>query len=81
MIRLTFWVTVVVGAVAVAFAWTSLGQIALGCDYGPIGIGRPVCEAHLADSWITLAVSSGVLVLCVVVALVTYRRAKGRVRQ
>jgi hypothetical protein len=40
---------------------STLNDVVVGCDHGPIGVGKPTCEAQLGDRYVTLAISLAVL--------------------
>ena len=78
MARRLFWVALIIAAAAAVVAANALNTILLGCDYGTIGIGRPLCEADVGSAYVVLAMAVAVVVVSGVSALILYRRRSRR---
>jgi hypothetical protein len=78
MARRLVWVGLFFVALAGVIAANALNTILRGCDYGPIGIGRPLCEADVGSAWVTVAIASFVVVVSGVSAVVLFRHRTRR---
>jgi hypothetical protein len=69
MTRRWLWTALVVAGIAVLIALSTLHDVLVGCDHGPVGIGRPTCEAELGGRYVMLAISLAVLAASAIAAI------------
>jgi ABC-type Fe3+ transport system permease subunit len=71
--RTAIFGTLLAATLSFMIALPTLHDVFLGCDYGPIGLGRPACEANLSMAYTTLRIALAAGTLLGAVALIAAR--------
>ncbi|HEY7025164.1 MAG TPA: hypothetical protein VH371_09410 [Candidatus Limnocylindrales bacterium] len=74
MARRLIWVALVLVGVGAVVGANALNTILLGCDYGTVGLGRPLCDSEVGSAYGVLAIAVAVIVVAVGSAVILFRR-------